>query len=190
MEWRAVRAQIKADHARYLVGADGFSLRHYARDVLLKPGLLCCLLLRLQGLLVSKGHSRLGDLLRTLNLAITGADILSGANIGGGLLLQHPTGIVVGHGSTIGANCTLLQHVTVGERYVRGRGDHGYPVLEDDVVVGAGAYILGSVRVGHGAMIGAKALVLDDVPAGAVVVGTPARVIRQDGNPNHNGSDL
>jgi serine acetyltransferase len=87
------------------------------------------------------------------------------------LFLPHPYGIVVHAGVVLGDRCTLFQHVTIGENTTR----PGVPVLGDDVVVGAGAVILGAVTVGDGARVGANAVVTDDVDAGTVVVGNPAR---------------
>jgi serine O-acetyltransferase len=92
---------------------------------------------------------------------------------GAHLYLPHPYGIVVHAGVVIGDRCTLFQHVTIGETTT----GPGVPALGDDVVVGAGAAILGDVRVGDGAHVGANAVVIDDVPAGAVVVGIPAYVV-------------
>jgi serine O-acetyltransferase len=100
-----------------------------------------------------------------------GAEIHLHCRIGGGLLLPHPNGIVIHPGATIGVNCTLFQQVTLGTRT-----DSGVPVLGNDVLVGAGAKILGPVMVGDHARIGANAVVLTDVPTSAHAVGVPARI--------------
>lgn len=102
---------------------------------------------------------------------VTGADIPLNCRIGGGLLLPHPNGIVIHPGAEIGPNCLLFQQVTIGG------GPHGAPILEGHVDVGAGAKILGAVRIGRHAKIGANAVVLTDVPAGATAVGVPARIL-------------
>lgn len=102
---------------------------------------------------------------------VCGADIPLNSRIEGGLLLPHPNGIVVHPDARIGPNCLLFQQVTLG---VGPRP--GLPVLEGHVDVGAGARILGGVTVGRDARIGANAVVLDDVPAGALAVGVPARI--------------
>jgi serine O-acetyltransferase len=94
-------------------------------------------------------------------------------SIGARFYLPHPYGIVIHARTVIGSNCTVFQNVTLGEDGVRA----GVPHLEDDVIVGAGAAVLGGVRVGAGARIGANAVVLHDVPPGAVVGGVPARVV-------------
>lgn len=108
---------------------------------------------------------------------VTGADIPLNAQIGGGLMMPHPSGIVVPPGAVIGVNCLLMQQATLGGR----EGVSGSPVLGGHVDVGAGAKILGPVRIGDHARIGANAVVLADVPAGAVAVGVPARVIGEAG---------
>ena len=101
----------------------------------------------------------------------TGADIPLNSRIAGGLLLPHPNGVVVHPASDIGPNCLLFQQVTLGSRAGRA------PRLGGNVVVGAGAKLLGGIRIGDHARIGANAVVLEDVPAGATSVGIPARVI-------------
>lgn len=102
---------------------------------------------------------------------VTGADIPINADIGGGLLLPHPNGVVIHPGARIGPNCLIFQQVTIGMR-----GSHGVPVLGGHVDVGAGARILGAVTVGNDAEIGANAVVLVDVPCNHVAVGVPAVV--------------
>lgn len=103
---------------------------------------------------------------------VTGADIPVTTRIGGGLLMPHPNGIVVHPDAIIGPNCLLFQQVSIGTD-----DSVGIPTLGGHVDVGAGARILGSVSIGDHALIGANAVVLCDVPAGAVAVGIPARII-------------
>jgi serine O-acetyltransferase len=105
--------------------------------------------------------------------AVTGADIPLNSKLAGGLLMPHPNGIVIHPDAQVGPNCLLFQCVTLGA----GGPLPGLPVLEGHVDVGAGAKLLGGVRIGAHAKIGANAVVLCDVPAGAVAVGIPARVI-------------
>lgn len=108
---------------------------------------------------------------------VSGADIPLGCQIGGGLLLPHPNGIVVHPGARIGVNCLIFQQVTLGI----GGPLPGAPKLAAHVDIGAGAKILGGVTIGEHAVIGANAVVLCDVPAGATAVGIPARIVRAKG---------
>ena len=103
---------------------------------------------------------------------ITGAEIALNCDIGGGLMIPHPNGIVIHPGVKIGVNCLIFQQVTIGIR----RGP-GLPVIEGHVDIGAGAKILGGLRIGAHAVIGANAVVTGDVPSGAVATGIPAKVM-------------
>lgn len=104
---------------------------------------------------------------------ITGADIPLNCEIGGGLLIPHPNGIVIHPDVKIGVNCLIFQQVTIGTR-----DGPGVPVIGGHVDIGAGAKVLGLIRVGPHARIGANAVVLTDVPTGALAVGIPARIIQ------------
>jgi serine O-acetyltransferase len=118
----------------------------------------------------------LGSVLKQINHAITGADIAWSARIGPGLVLWHPTGVVIGPRVVVGRDARVQQGITLGAARSR-TGQDGDPVLGDGVYVGAGARVLGPVRVGDRARIGANAVVLSDVPDGASAVGVPARII-------------
>jgi serine O-acetyltransferase len=109
----------------------------------------------------------------------TGIEIHPGAKIGKGLFIDHGMGVVIGETTEIGDNCTLYQNVTLG-----GTGkDHGkrHPTLGDNVLIGAGAKVLGPFRVGDNARVAAGAVVLNEVPDDATAVGVPARVVRIGG---------
>ena len=100
--------------------------------------------------------------------------------IGPGFYIGHFGGIVVSSGAQIGANCNLSQGVTIGQ--INRGSKQGTPRLGDNVYVGPGAKILGQITVGNNVAIGANAVVIKDVPDGAVVVGVPARVISHEGS--------
>lgn len=108
----------------------------------------------------------------------TGIEIHPGAKIGKGLFIDHGMGVVIGETAEIGDNCTIYHGCTLG-----GTGkDKGkrHPTLGNNVLVGAGAKILGPFKVGDNALIGANAVVLNEVPAGSTVVGVPGRAIKKD----------
>ena len=106
----------------------------------------------------------------------TGITIGESARIGRRLNIEHFGGIIIHGHCVIGDDCLIRQGVTLGNRSED--DPEGAPVLEDYVVVGAGAKILGRITIGRGAVIGANAVVTKDIPAGAVAVGVPAKVIR------------
>lgn len=104
---------------------------------------------------------------------VTQAEIPISGDIGGGLKLPHPNGVVIHPRSKVGPNCVIFQQVTLG---TSGAGS-GAPVIGGGVDIGAGARILGPIHIGNHAVIGANAVVLEDVPEGAIVVGIPARIV-------------
>jgi serine O-acetyltransferase len=104
---------------------------------------------------------------------LAGADLPLNCRVGGGLLIPHPNGIVVHPDARIGKNCLLFQQVTIGTGRLP-----GVPTLGGHVEVGAGAKLLGGIKIGDHAVIGANAVVLADVPARAFVAGVPARIKR------------
>lgn len=110
---------------------------------------------------------------------ITGIEIHPGATIGERFFIDHGMGVVIGETTIIGDDVTLYQGVTLG-----GTGkEHGkrHPTIEDFVVVGVGATVLGNIRVGHGSRVGAGAVVVKDVPPHCTVVGVPGRVVVREG---------
>lgn len=109
----------------------------------------------------------------------TGIEIHPGAKIGKGLFIDHGAGVVIGETTEIGDYCTLYQNVTLG-----GTGkDVGkrHPTLGNNVLVGAGARVLGPFRIGDNSKIAANAVVLEEVPPDCTAVGVPARVVRRNG---------
>ena len=109
----------------------------------------------------------------------TGIEIHPGAKIGSGVFIDHGEGVVIGETAEIGNNVVIYQGVTLG-----GTGkDKGkrHPTIEDNVMISAGAKVLGPFTVGKNAKIGAGSIVLDEVPANATVVGVPGRVVKLNG---------
>ena len=133
-------------------------------------------LYRLSHWLYQRGIPRLPDLLNGLNRRLNGIEIHPAAEIGDNLVIIHPVGIVIGGQSKIGRNVQINQGVSLGYRRGPIPGD-GHPTVEDDVIISAGAKLLGPIIIGRGAVIGANAVVLDSVPAFATAVGVPARIL-------------
>lgn len=110
---------------------------------------------------------------------LTGIEIHPGATIGEGLFIDHGMGVVIGETTIIGKNVTLFQGVTLG-----GTGKEKgkrHPTLGDNVVVGAGAKVLGNIKVGNDVLIGGNAVVIRDVPDESTVVGVPGRIAKRKG---------
>lgn len=109
----------------------------------------------------------------------TGIEIHPGATIGNSLFIDHGMGVVIGETTIIGDNVTLYQGVTLG-----GTGKEKgkrHPTVGDNVVIGAGAKVLGNIRIGDNSYIGSNAVVIKDVPDNSTVVGVPGRITKQDG---------
>ena len=109
-------------------------------------------------------------------------DINPAARLGIGIMLDHGTGIVIGETATVGDNCSILQGVTLGGTG-KETGDR-HPKIGDSVLIGAGAKVLGNIRVGNCSKIAAGSVVLKEVPPNATVAGVPAKVIGPAGCPS------
>ena len=146
---------------------------------LLYSGFHAILAYRLANKLYKKEHFTSARFVSQSARFLTGIEIHPGATIGKGLFIDHGSGVVIGETTIIGDNCTLYQGVTLG-----GTGkDTGkrHPTLGDNVMVGAGAKVLGNFTVGDGAKIAAGAVVLGPVPENCTAVGIPAHVVRRAG---------
>ncbi|HEU4403081.1 MAG TPA: serine O-acetyltransferase [Candidatus Polarisedimenticolia bacterium] len=123
----------------------------------------------------------LGRLVSHVGRLLTGIEIHPGARIGPGFFIDHGMGVVIGETAEVGTNVTLYHGVTLGgTSWNKGKR---HPTLEDDVVVGAGAKVLGPIRIGARTRVGANAVVVKDVPPDSVVVGIPGRVTHRHGQP-------
>ena len=111
--------------------------------------------------------------------AVTGIEIHPGATIGVGFFIDHGSGVVIGETAEIGDNVTVYQGVTLGGTGFQIGKRH--PTVEDNVTIGSGAKLLGPVRIGHGAKIGANTVVVEDVPPLSTVVGNPGHPVRVEG---------
>jgi len=143
------------------------------------PGFQALVLHRISHRLWNWGLPLLPRLLSQFTRSLTGIEIHPGARIGHGVFIDHGMGVVIGETTEIGNRCLLYQGVTLG-----GTGkDHGkrHPTLAENVVVGAGAKVLGAIEVGANTRIGAGSVVVRNVESNSTVVGIPGRVVHQSG---------
>ncbi|MDD6505229.1 MAG: serine O-acetyltransferase [Lachnospiraceae bacterium] len=169
-------AQIKKD-------IDSIMLRDPAAKTRLEaalcyPGLHAIWLHRIAHHFYLKGWVVFPRLINTFSRFLTGIDIHPGATIGSYFFIDHGTGVVVGETTEIGKGAKIYQGVTLG-----GTGkEHGkrHPTLGNNVMVSAGAKILGSFKIGDNSKIGAGSVVLEEVPPNSTVVGVPGRVVKRD----------
>jgi serine O-acetyltransferase len=143
------------------------------------PGLHAVLLHRLAHGFWNLGFKWVGRFISHLSRWITGIEIHPAAKIGERVFFDHAMGVVVGETAEIGDGCTIYQGVTLGGTSLY-KGEKRHPTLGKDVVIGAGAKVLGGFIVGNGAKVGSNAVVTKPVPAGATAVGNPARIIQAE----------
>ncbi len=147
-------------------------------EVLLYPSFQVMLRYRVAHKLYLKKHYFLARWISQKAARKTGIEIHPGATIGNGLFIDHGSGVIIGETAIIGDNVTLYQGVTLG-----GTGkEHGkrHPTLEDNVMVSAGAKIIGSFTIGENSKIGAGSVVIKPVPPNCTVVGVPGRIVKKD----------
>lgn len=151
---------------------------HSSWEVLLYPSFKVMLHYRLAHKLYEKKMYFLARYISQRAVRRTGIEIHPGAVIGEGLFIDHGTGVIIGETTIIGNNVTLYQGVTLG-----GTGkEHGkrHPTIQDNVMISAGAKVLGSFTVGENSKIGAGSVVLAEVPPNCTVVGVPGRIVKRD----------
>ncbi|HUW23854.1 MAG TPA: serine O-acetyltransferase [bacterium] len=142
--------------------------------ILCYPGLHALWFHRIAHFFYKKKEYVIARLISHISRWITGVEIHPGATIGGKFFIDHGMGVVIGETTEIGNNCLLYQGVVLGGTSPEKKKRH--PTLGDNVVVGAGATLLGAIKIGENARIGAGSVVLSDIPPGATVVGIPGRV--------------
>ncbi len=141
------------------------------------PGIHAIIFHRLSHKLWNLGMKWLARILSNVARLFTGIEIHPGAVIGRRFFIDHGMGVVIGETAVIGDDCTLYHGVTLGgTSWEKGKR---HPTLSNNVVVGAGAKVLGPILIGEGARIGSNAVVVKDVPPGATVVGVPGKLITQ-----------
>lgn len=151
---------------------------HSSMEVLLYPSFKVMLHYRVAHRLYEKGHYFWARWVSQRGVRKTGIEIHPGAQIGKGLFIDHGNGVIIGETTIIGDNVTLYQGVTLG-----GTGkEHGkrHPTVGSNVMISAGAKVLGSFSIGDNSKIGAGSVVLSEVPPNSTVVGVPGRVVRRN----------
>ena len=154
---------------------------HSSMEVFLYPSFKVMLHYRLAHRLYEGGHYFWARYISQRGARKTGIEIHPGARIGRGFFIDHGNGVIIGETTIIGNNVTLYQGVTLG-----GTGkEQGkrHPTIEDNVMISAGAKVLGSFTIGENSKIGAGSVVLSPVPPNSTVVGVPGRVVRRDNQP-------
>lgn len=142
------------------------------------PGFHAVMWHRISHRLWSAGWHWLAKVLSTFARWMTGVEIHPGATIGRRFFIDHGMGVVIGETAVLGDDCTLYHGVTLGgTSWKKGKR---HPTLGDNVIVGAGAKVLGPITLGDGARVGSNAVVVKDVSAGATVVGVPGRIVNRD----------
>ena len=147
-------------------------------EVLLYPSFKVMLSYRVAHKLYMKKHYFMARWVSQRAVRKTGIEIPPGATIGKGLFIDHGSGVIIGETAILGDNITLYQGVTLG-----GTGKEKgkrHPTLKDNVMVSAGAKVLGSFTIGENSKIGAGSVVLEEVPPNCTVVGVPGRIVRRD----------
>lgn len=160
------------DEARNILAKDP-AAKSLAQALLCYPSLKAVVYHRIAHRWHERGKFLRARLLSQRARRITGIEIHPGASIGKNLFIDHGMGVVIGETAVVGDNVTIFHGVTLGG--LGGDADtKRHPTIEDDVLIGAGAKVLGAITIGRGAKIGANAVVLQDVPPFTTVVGVPA----------------
>lgn len=148
--------------------------RHVVSTYLFDPGFKSVVIYRVQQQL-TRSFPRLCLLISSFNLRLTGAQFCVGVEIASGLIVRHPSGIVLGGGVIIGENCILAQGVTIGQKEIGATASGEYPILGSGIELGAHSTLIGGIRIGHNVTVGAMTLVNKDVREDSTVVGIPFR---------------
>ncbi len=141
------------------------------------PGVWALFFYRISHRLYTRGWRFLPRFISAVGQFLTTVDIHPGARLGKGVFIDHATGVVIGETAIVGDNVLIYQQVTLGGVSLSPGKRH--PTIEENVIIGAGAKVLGNITVGRDSKIGANSVVIRDVPPGCTAVGVPARVTRR-----------
>ncbi|AZR74698.1 serine O-acetyltransferase [Anoxybacter fermentans] len=172
--FKTIREDIKAIFER------DPAAKNIVEVILCYSGLHAIILHRIAHWFYNKGFTTIARIISQFSRFLTGIEIHPGAKIGKGVFIDHGAGVVIGETTEIGDNVTIYQGVTLG-----GTGKEKgkrHPTIGDNVLISAGAKILGSIKIGNNVKVGAGSVVLDPVPDNCTVVGVPGRVVIQNGH--------
>ena len=147
-------------------------------EVLLYPGFRIMMRYRIAHKLYKKGHYLLARKIMQKGADKMGIDIHPGATIGNNFFIDHGIGVIIGETAIIGDNCTIYQGVTLGGTGKQTGKRH--PTIGNNVMISAGAKVLGNITIGDNTKIGAGSVVLKDIPENSTVVGVPGRVVKRN----------
>lgn len=175
MKARELRELLRSDLSRLTVQGEGAPAPSPSWMKLLSPRCVPVLWVRLaRYFYLTRWFRVLSPVFTWLNLVIFGIEFTAKCEVGPGLMLPHTSGTVVG-ASKIGTNVTIFQGVTLGAKFAdMGFNPETRPIVGNNVVIGAGAKVLGGISIGEGAVIAANSLVVDNVEFGAFMIGVPA----------------
>lgn len=177
-----IRSDLSRFTQTFVLRGQPFSTRRvFWESLLFKAGFQAALLYRISHWLFQKGWIYPPWFLSRLSLAITGADIEFNARIGPALFIAHPVGIVVGRGTVMGSGTTLFQGVTFGVKSWHPDAIRKFPSVGNRCYFFAGAAVLGDVTIGDDCIVGAHAVLTNDLPDGAMALGVPAKIYPDKG---------
>ena len=166
------------DEAKNILNKDP-AAKNLFEVIICYPSLYAIVMYHIAHKLYLKKRYTLANMISQKARRKTGIEIHPGAKIGNGLFIDHGMGVVIGETAEVGNNVTMYHGATLGatgnEKEIK-----RHPTVEDDVMIGAGAKILGPIVIGKGSKIGANAVVLKDVPPYSTVVGIPGRIVKRN----------
>lgn len=146
------------------------------------PGVHAMFFYRINHFLWEKAHLKiLARFLSQVARFLTGIEIHPGATIGKRCFIDHGSGVVIGETTIIGDDCQLFQGITLGGVGTGAYKKKRHPTLQNNVMISAGAKIIGDVTIGDNSIVGASSVVLKDVPPNCTVVGVPGRIVKENG---------
>jgi len=173
-------AELEQDYRRWSKSRGGIA--RYIYGILFNAGFRAIALYRIGHWFFKRKWRHSARFIERMSFHTCNCEIYVGADIAPGLRIAHTVGLVIGEGTHIGSNCDVRQNVTLGGNFhLQDENGRTQPWLNDNISIGAGAVIIGPVKIGSNSIIGANSVVTKDVPENVIVLGAPARVIKNLG---------